>query len=96
MNVRGNNALKVNLVIDLFYIPRLRSFFFFFFQLCCHFPLSFSSSIYLFSHLFMKHNMKSYYPNWFLVKLKLFGRFKLVLLSTGSEITSIDVYHLKQ
>lgn len=44
----------------------------------------------------MKHNMKSYYPNWFLVKLKLFGRFKLVLLSTGSEITSIDVYHLKQ
>lgn len=44
----------------------------------------------------MKHNMKSYYPNWFLVKLKLFGRFKLVLLSTGSEITSTDVYHLKQ
>lgn len=95
MNVRGNNALQVNLVIDLFCIPRLRSFFFFF-PIMLPLPPLISSSIYLFSHLFMKHNMKSYYPNWFLVELKLFGRFKLVLLSTGSEITSIDVYHLKQ
>lgn len=70
--------------------------FFFFFPIMLPLPPLISSSIYLFSHLFMKHNMKSYYPNWFLVKLKLFGRFKLVLLSTGSEITSIDVYHLKQ